>query len=251
MRQPQNAKRGRGRGRRGNGNNHHNHVPNRNTSYESNGPDVKLRGNAQQLHEKYMALAHDAASAGERISAEAYTQFADHYFRLHQAAVGVAETKRQQDQAAAAVSAEAAAGDADNGEAGAGEVSSGDILSDGNDADATPAVVHDTADTADVKPARRRGRQNGKSAAAADDADVRHFDPLAALDGGLDGLDCWRILCPQIATLLADAGAAFVEIGAGQGKAVGRLGVANKLCVAGSFADLSGHERCLQFQKEI
>ena len=99
MRQPQNAKRGRGRGRRGNGNNHHNHVPNRNTSYESNGPDVKLRGNAQQLHEKYMALAHDAASAGERISAEAYTQFADHYFRLHQAAAGVAETKRHQDQA--------------------------------------------------------------------------------------------------------------------------------------------------------
>ena len=97
MRQAQNAKRGRGRGRRGN--NGHNHVPNRNTSYESNGPDVKLRGNAQQLHEKYMALAHDAATAGERIMAEAYTQFADHYFRLHQAAVGVAETKRLQDQA--------------------------------------------------------------------------------------------------------------------------------------------------------
>jgi len=175
MRQPQNAKRGRGRGRRGNGNNHHNHVPNRNTSYESNGPDVKLRGNAQQLHEKYMALAHDAASAGERISAEAYTQFADHYFRLHQAAVGVAETKRQQDQAAAAFSGEAAAGDADNVEAGTGEVSSGDIQSDGNDVDATPAAAHDTADTvdtADVKPARRRGRQNGKSAAASDDADA-------------------------------------------------------------------------------
>ena len=98
MRQPQNAKRGRGRGRRGNNNGGHNHVPNRNTSYESNGPDVKLRGNAQQLHEKYLALAHDAATSGERISAEAYTQFADHYFRLHQAAVGVAESKRQQDQ---------------------------------------------------------------------------------------------------------------------------------------------------------
>jgi hypothetical protein len=98
MRQPQNAKRGRGRGRRGNNNGGHNHAPNRNTSYESNGPDVKLRGNAQQLHEKYMALAHDAATSGERISAEAYTQFADHYFRLHQAAVGVAESKRQQDQ---------------------------------------------------------------------------------------------------------------------------------------------------------
>ena len=103
MRQPQNAKRGRGRGRRGNNSGNHNYVPNRNTSYESNGPDVKLRGNAQQLHEKYMALAHDAATSGERISAEAYTQFADHYFRLHQAAVGVAETKRQQEQANAEV----------------------------------------------------------------------------------------------------------------------------------------------------
>ena len=101
MRQPQNAKRGRSRGRRGNNNGGHNHVPNRNTSYESNGPDVKLRGNAQQLHEKYLALAHDAATSGERISAEAYTQFADHYFRLHQAAVGVAESKRQQDQVGA------------------------------------------------------------------------------------------------------------------------------------------------------
>ena len=111
MRQPQNAKRGRGRGRRGNTSGNHNHVPNRNTSHESNGPDVKLRGNAQQLHEKYMALAHDAATSGERISAEAYTQFADHYFRLHQAAVGVAETKRQQEQANAAADDDTASGD--------------------------------------------------------------------------------------------------------------------------------------------
>ena len=95
MRQPQNAKRGRGRGRRGNGNPQPN-VPNRNTSYESNGPDVKLRGNAQQLNEKYMALAHDAAAAGERITAEACTQFADHYFRLHQAAIDAAEERKAQ-----------------------------------------------------------------------------------------------------------------------------------------------------------
>ena len=95
MRQPQNAKRGRGRGRRGN-NNAQPNVPNRNTSYESNGPDVKLRGNAQQLNEKYMALAHDAAAAGERITAEAYTQFADHYYRLHQAAIDAAEERKAQ-----------------------------------------------------------------------------------------------------------------------------------------------------------
>ena len=165
MRQPQNAKRGRGRGRRGNGNNnHHNHVPNRNTSYESNGPDVKLRGNAQQLHEKYMGLAHDAASAGERISAEAYTQFADHYFRLHQAAVGFAETKRQQDQAAAAVAASDQAFDQATSGAASDETSS-----DTDDA----ADTDDTADAkADAKPARGRGRgrSNGKSAASSDDA---------------------------------------------------------------------------------
>ncbi len=83
------------------------------------------------------------------------------------------------------------------------------------------------------------------------DADVRHFDPLAALDGGVDGLDCWRILCPQMAILLADRGAAFVEIGAGQSKAVDMLGAASKLRVVDSFADLSGQKRCLQFQKEI
>ena len=57
---------------------------------------MKLRGNAQQLNEKYIALAHDAAAAGERITAEAYTQFADHYFRLHQAAVDAAEERRAQ-----------------------------------------------------------------------------------------------------------------------------------------------------------
>ena len=116
MRQPQNAKRGRGRGRRGNGGGG-NHVPNRNTSYESNGPDVKLRGNAQQLHEKYIVLAHDASSSGERIAAEAYSQFADHYFRLHQAAVGAAETKRQQEQAAQAANGVAPDTKPDNGDA--------------------------------------------------------------------------------------------------------------------------------------
>jgi release factor glutamine methyltransferase len=83
------------------------------------------------------------------------------------------------------------------------------------------------------------------------DADVRHFDPLAALDGGADGLACWRVLCPQIATALSDGGMAFVEIGAGQGKSVGMLGRASGLRLLGSFADLSGHERCLQFKKEL
>jgi uncharacterized protein (DUF305 family) len=139
-------------------------VPNRNTSYESNGPDVKLRGNAQQLHEKYMGLAHDAASAGERISAEAYTQFADHYFRLHQAAVGFAETKRQQDQAAAVAASDQAFDGATSGAA------SDETSSATNDAADTADTSDAKADDkADAKPARGRGRSNGKSAASPDE----------------------------------------------------------------------------------
>jgi len=165
MRQAQNAKRGRGRGRRGNGNNHHNHVPNRNTSYESNGPDVKLRGNAQQLHEKYMALAHDAASSGERIAAEAYTQFADHYFRLHQAAVGVAETRRQQEQAATMADADS------HPETAAADVAAKTPQAAEDDSSDQPLATADNADApADAKPVRRRGRANGKAADKADTA---------------------------------------------------------------------------------
>lgn len=157
MRQPQNAKRGRGRGRRGNNSGNHNHVPNRNTSYESNGPDVKLRGNAQQLHEKYMALAHDAATSGERISAEAYTQFADHYFRLHQAAVGVAETKRQQEQANAEVDDDEASSPSkpDNEAASA----TGENQDESNDA-AGAANGHANARGADFNAAGADGTQD-------------------------------------------------------------------------------------------
>ena len=88
----QNGKRSRGRGRRPSGFNQPN--VNRNTTFESNGPEGKLRGNAQQLYEKYTALAQDANSSSERISAEAFSQFADHYYRLHQTILAAMEQKR-------------------------------------------------------------------------------------------------------------------------------------------------------------
>ena len=70
-------KRSRGRGRRqGNSSNR---------NYESNGPDLKVRGNAQSIYEKYQSLAHDALSSGELITAENYLQHAEHYFRIVQA----------------------------------------------------------------------------------------------------------------------------------------------------------------------
>ena len=76
MRQPHNARRSRGRSNR-----KHN-VPLKHQSFESNGPDVRIRGNAHQVYEKYLAMARDAHSTGNRISAEGYYQHAEHYFRI-------------------------------------------------------------------------------------------------------------------------------------------------------------------------
>lgn len=69
-------KRGRNQRRRpGGGNN-----PNR--ALDSNGPDVRIRGTANQIYDKYQQLARDASSAGDRVKAESYLQHAEHYFRL-------------------------------------------------------------------------------------------------------------------------------------------------------------------------
>ena len=51
-------------------------------NFESNGPDVKIRGSAQQVQEKYLALARDASSIGDWVTAEAFFQFAEHYYRI-------------------------------------------------------------------------------------------------------------------------------------------------------------------------
>ncbi|TAL37609.1 MAG: DUF4167 domain-containing protein [Alphaproteobacteria bacterium] len=102
MRHNQNGRRFRGRnndgGQRhhqGGGNHSHHHHnsgnshgnPNRRVNprvqtFDSNGPDVRIRGNAYQINEKYVTLARDANSAGDRILAESYLQHAEHYQRM-------------------------------------------------------------------------------------------------------------------------------------------------------------------------
>src|SRR3954470_14230519 len=54
--------------------------------YESNGPDVKIRGTASHVAEKYIQLARDAQSSGDPVGAENYYQHAEHYFRMIAAA---------------------------------------------------------------------------------------------------------------------------------------------------------------------
>jgi hypothetical protein len=90
MRPQQQNRRMRGRNNNNNNNNNGNNNrkgPNPLTrSYESNGPDVKIRGSAQQIAEKYTTLARDAMSSGDRVVAENYLQHAEHYNRIIAAA---------------------------------------------------------------------------------------------------------------------------------------------------------------------
>lgn len=96
MRQGQQNRRGRGRSNNNNSNSNnssHNHSSSGrkpqnplSRNYESSGPDVKIRGTAAQIAEKYIALARDASSSGDYIMAENYLQHAEHYNRIIMAA---------------------------------------------------------------------------------------------------------------------------------------------------------------------
>jgi hypothetical protein len=99
MRPGQHNKRGRGRNRRhngggggggGGGGNPLNRV------YESNGPDVKVRGTAQTVADKYLQLGRDAQVSGDIVMAESYYQHAEHYLRILAAAQAYQQQMQQQ-----------------------------------------------------------------------------------------------------------------------------------------------------------
>jgi hypothetical protein len=77
MRQGSNGRRPRGRPHR----KQHGSAP-RHNNFESSGPDGRIRGNAHQVYEKYVGLALDALSSGDRVAAENYYQYAEHYYRV-------------------------------------------------------------------------------------------------------------------------------------------------------------------------
>lgn len=89
----------RGRNHRGGGGgairHHSGNVPlNRNHVFDSQGPDLRLRGTAQQLFERYLQLGRDATGGGDRVMAESYFQYAEHYFRI----LGAMQAAQQQSQ---------------------------------------------------------------------------------------------------------------------------------------------------------
>jgi Domain of unknown function (DUF4167) len=59
--------------------------PQNNQTLHSNGPDIKIRGTAYQIFERYIALAREATANGDRIAAENFYQRAEHYFRINNA----------------------------------------------------------------------------------------------------------------------------------------------------------------------
>ena len=134
-------KRSRGRGRR-----QQNPV---NRSYDSNGPDVRVRGTASQVYDKYQALARDAMSAGDRVMAENYQQHAEHYYRIV-----LSNQPPQTEQAQAADGEDDVGFSAETDENGATPL----VLSRGNE---------EGEQEASEKPSRRRGplrrRRNGEA----------------------------------------------------------------------------------------
>ena len=81
MRQGPANRRSRSRNNYG-GNNNRKSTPNRNQVFDSNGPEVRIRGTAHQVCEKYLAMAKDAGAVGDIVMAENYMQHAEHYQRM-------------------------------------------------------------------------------------------------------------------------------------------------------------------------
>jgi hypothetical protein len=151
MRQGQQNRRGRGRSRKP-----QNPLA---RNYESNGPDVKIRGTASHVAEKYMSLARDALASGDIITAESYLQHAEHYNRIIMAA-------HSQTAGAAPQAGDQPQGQQANGSGGRGRQDNDE--SGENDADeaAEPSAKEAGASSEGRGRGRGRQRRNGTHAAA-------------------------------------------------------------------------------------
>ena len=92
MKQGTNARRSRGRsnGKR---------QPSRNSNYDSGGPEGRIRGNASQVHEKYLGLARESLLSDDRIASENYSQHAEHFYRIMTANAEAQSQKESQKSA--------------------------------------------------------------------------------------------------------------------------------------------------------
>ncbi len=148
-------KRSRGRGRKSTNFN--------NRTLDSSGPDVKIRGTASHIFEKYQALARDANSSGDRIVAENLLQHAEHYFRIMKTFQANNAATAGANANGGAAGSETRTGQSTNGKTGAGH-KAGDV------------VANDGATVVEIEPktsGRREGRHpaDGKVLKSAGDGD--------------------------------------------------------------------------------
>ena len=167
---------------------------NPNRALDSNGPDVRIRGTANQIYDKYQALARDASSSGDRIKAESYLQHAEHYFRLIRSMQVSQQPQSPAPQAAAEGDGEqpAVENDDEPRRAPRGRRSAQDETSEaGAEASAGPAAsaeeptaaAGDESEGAEKPPAEkkpRRRRAPRRTAKRADDAATEERAPDAA-----------------------------------------------------------------------
>ncbi|MEM7633959.1 MAG: DUF4167 domain-containing protein [Pseudomonadota bacterium] len=192
MRQGQQHNKNRSRGRGGGGNrggggggrqsNPLNRV------FESNGPDVKVRGNAQTIADKYLQLARDAVSSGENVNAENYFQHAEHYLRIVAAAQAFNQQNQQAQQAQQAQQRRddgdgdteaASGGDSDNKQASAGEEGGQENSRQNN------------------RRNNRGQRGNGRQRPAADDQDATSGSEEAQPAAASEGDENWQAQAPD------------------------------------------------------
>ncbi len=153
----QNSKRGRGSRRRQGGNNN----PNR--SMDSQGPEVKIRGTAQQIYDKYTALARDAFSSGDRIRGESLQQHAEHYYRMLKAMQSQEKKDDRSQQDAKSDKSEASGNEArDDAAQNEGDSRSGkDEAENAKPREDPPAEAsEDEAASKPRRPRRRRTRRD-------------------------------------------------------------------------------------------
>lgn len=147
---------------------------NPNRALDSNGPDVRIRGTANQIYDKYQALARDAASSGDRVKAENYLQHAEHYYRMIRAMQPDRPAPDMNDQDGdydmdAQPSPRRSSRPANGPEQGQERGSdSADDQDDEMDNDERPAQAKPSGEGDEPKPARSRPRKEEDSAGAAD-----------------------------------------------------------------------------------
>lgn len=146
------------RRRRSGGNNNNNTNPNKH--YESNGPDVRIRGSAQQILDKYLQYARDAQTSGDRVKAEGLFQHAEHYARIVAEFERLKEIERQErEQREAAKAEERAQQEAERAARAEVQAATEAESEDASDADAAAAETAELPLDAEPERKPRRSRR--------------------------------------------------------------------------------------------